>query len=372
VAEPDGVAVSTLSEDPTTLRRPPRRGRRGSYRGGGRGRSIGRRLLTLPFLLLGMTVLMFLISRFLPADPAVAFLGNNGADNQQAVDAFNAKYGLDRPLVEQYVIYLDRLVHGDLGTSISTGRPVTSELADAFPATLELAGAALLISLALGIPFGILAAARRWSIVDRITGGISLLGVSMPPFVLALLALQILYLRLGWVAGPGRLDPFLDPPPKVTGLMSVDALLAGQPDVALDVLHHLLLPALVLGFIHGAYFARVVRSTMGDALHSDFVRTARGKGLAAQVILLRHAFRFSLVPTLSLVGLTFGELFAGAITVETITGWPGVGRYMYNAATKLDFPAVMAGTLVIGVAYVVVNLIVDLLYGVADPRVKDS
>ncbi|MEV4620152.1 ABC transporter permease [Asanoa sp. NPDC049573] len=348
------------------LRRPLRRGRRGS----GRARSIGRRLVTLPFLLLGMTLLMFLISRFLPADPAVAFLGNNGADNQQAVDAFNAKYGLDKPLYEQYWIYLDRLLHGDLGTSISTGRPVSSELASAFPATIELAGAALLLSLLLGIPFGILAAARRRSVLDRLTGGVSMLGVSMPPFVLALVALQVLYLQLGWVAGPGRLDPFLDPPPTVTGLMTIDALLAGQPAVAGDVLHHLLLPALVLGLIHGAYFARVVRSTMIDTLGSDFVRTARGKGLAGPVIVVGHAFRVALVPTLSLIGLTFGELFAGAITVETITGWPGVGRYMYNAATKLDFPAVMAGTLVIGAAYVVVNLVVDILYGVADPRVE--
>jgi peptide/nickel transport system permease protein len=380
VTEPHAGAAPTLSDGPIDLGRPgrPRRarpdaGRPGRRRRrGGRGRSIGRRLLTLPPLLLGMTVLMFLISRFLPADPAVAFLGNNGADNQQAVDAFNDKYGLDRPLVEQYVIYMERLFHGDLGTSISTGRPVSSELADAFPATLELAGAALVLSLVLGVPFGILAAARRWTLTDRLTGGVSLLGVSMPPFVLALLALQVLYLQLGWVAGPGRLDPFLDPPPTVTGLMTIDAVLAGQPAVALDVLHHLLLPAIVLGFIHGAYFARVVRSTMVDALHSDFVRTARGKGLAGRIILGRHAFRFALIPTLSLVGLTFGELFAGAITVETITGWPGVGRYMYNATTKLDFPAVMAGTLVIGFAYVIVNLVVDLLYTVADPRVDAS
>ena len=315
---------------------------------------------------------MFLISRFLPADPAVAFLGNNGADNEQAVAAFRDKYGLDLPVTEQYLIYVGRLIRGDLGTSISTGRPVSSELAAAFPATLELAGVALLFSVVLGIPFGILAAIRRWTLWDRITGGISLLGVSTPPFVLALLALQVLYLRLGWVAGPGRLDPFLDPPPTVTGLMTVDALIAGDVAAAADVLHHLLLPALVLGFIHGAYFTRVVRSTTVDALRSDFVRTARGKGLPGRIIVVRHAFRFALVPTLSLVGLTFGELFAGAITVETITGWPGVGRYMYNAATKLDFPAVMAGTLVIGVAYVVVNLIVDLLYGVADPRIDIS
>lgn len=358
-APPDEAAADT--------RRPLRRGRRG-----GRRRSILRRLVTLPFLLLGMTLLMFLISRFLPADPAVAFLGNNGADNQQAVDAFNSKYGLDRPLWEQYWIYLDRLLHGDLGTSISTSRPVADELASAFPATLELAVAALLVSLVIGIPLGILAAARRASLFDRLTGGATLLGVSMPPFVLALLALQVLYLRLGWVAGPGRLDPFLDPPPTVTGLMTVDALLAGQPEVALDVLHHLVLPAVVLGIIHGAFFARVVRSTMVDALRGDFVRTARGKGLSGRVIVGRHAFRFALIPTLSLVGLTFGELFAGAITVETITGWPGVGRYMYNAATKLDFPAVMAGTLLIGIAYVLVNLVVDLLYGVADPRVEEA
>ena len=333
-------------------------------------RFILRRLVLVPFILFGMTVLTFSVSRFVPTDPVVAFLGARGSGNQAAYDNYRQKYGLDKSIPEQYLRYIGALLQGDFGESTSSHRPVTDELLQFFPATLELTIVALLIALLLGIPLGIFAAATRGSPPEQVVKGFTMLGISSPTFVVALIGLQVFYLALGWAAGSGKLDLLITTPPKVTGMVSVDSLLAGRLDAFVSVLHHMALPAGVLGVLGAAYFSRVVRSTMIEALDGEFIRTARGKGLASRIILFRHAFRYALIPTVSLAGLYFGDLFAGAITVETITGWPGVGRYMYNAAVKLDFPAVMGGTLVIGLAYIVTNLVVDLLYARIDPRVR--
>lgn len=333
-------------------------------------RYIGRRLLLVPLILFGMTLITFGVTRFVPTDPVVAFLGNRGADNLAAYQNYFQKYGLDRSIPEQYLLYVGNLLQGDLGQSTSSQRPVVDELAQFFPATIELAIVALLIAIALGVPLGILAAARRGRPADRAVKGFSLLGISSPAFVVALIAMQVFYLQLGWSAGPGRIGLFVDRPPTITGMMTLDSLLTLNWEAFWSAAHHIALPAIILGILNAAYFSRIVRATMLDALDADYLRTARGKGLAGRVILFRHAFRNAVIPTISLVGLAFGDLFAGAITVETITGWPGVGKYMYNAAVKLDFPAVMGGTLVIGLAYILINLVVDLLYARADPRIR--
>ena len=329
-----------------------------------------RRLLLVPLILFGMTVLTFSVTRFVPTDPVVAFLGSRGSNNQEAYDNYRRKYGLDKSIPEQYLRYVGAVLQGDFGESTSSHRPVTDELLQFFPATLELTIVSLLIALLLGIPIGIFGAATRGRVVEQIVKGFTMLGISSPTFVVALIGLQVFYLGLGWAAGSGKIDLLVTTPPKVTGMISVDSLLAGNVNAFLSVMHHMALPAGVLGVLGAAYFSRVVRSTMIEALDGEFIRTARGKGLASRIILFRHAFRYALIPTVSLAGLYFGDLFAGAITVETITGWPGVGRYMYNAAVKLDFPAVMGGTLVIGVAYIITNLVVDLLYARIDPRVR--
>lgn len=333
-------------------------------------RYVLRRLLLAPVILIGMTLVTFSVTRFVPTDPVVAFLGNRGADNPVAYENYRQKYGLDRSVPEQYALYITRVLEGDLGQSTSSQRPVIDELTQFFPATLELALLSLVVALLLGIPLGIFAAASRGRPAEQLVKAFSLLGISSPAFVVALISLQVFYLGLGWSAGPGRIGLFVDGPPTVTGMISVDSLLAGNWEALASALHHLALPVGVLGILNAAYFSRIVRSTMLQALDGDFIRTARGKGLAARIVLFRHAFRYAVIPTISLAGLAFGELFAGAITVETITGWPGVGRYMYNAAVKLDFPAVMGGTLVIGLAYIVINLVVDLLYARADPRIR--
>jgi len=316
-----------------------------------------------------MTLLTFSISRFVPTDPVVAFLGTKASGNEEAYQAYVKKYGLDKSPPEQYVIYLSNLAHGDLGNSITSQRPVVNDLAQFFPETLELTVAALFVALFLGIPLGVLGAARRGGFIDQVIKTFTMIGLSTPSFFAGLVALQVFYLALGWSAGPGKLDFLIEDPPRVTGMVIVDSVISGRWDAAISGLHHIALPAGILGILGAAFFARVTRQTMLDAMEADFVRTARGKGLLPATILFRHTFRFAILPTISLAGLYFGDLFSGAIVTETITGWPGVGRFMYQAAVKLDFPAVMGGTLVIGTAYLVVNLVVDVLYARADPRI---
>jgi peptide/nickel transport system permease protein len=333
-------------------------------------RYIVRRLLLLPLLLLGMTFVTFTITHVVPTDPVVAALGPHAALNPVAYNNEKRKLGLDEPVPVQYVRYIDQLVHGDLGTSNATEDSVATDLGNFFPATVELALAALIIALLIGIPTGIVAAAVRGSPFEHVIKGFALIGVSSPAFVLAFLAYQFFYLKLGWAGGPGAVGILVTPPPRITGMVTLDALLTGNMTAFTSSLQHLALPAIVLGLLGAAYFSRVVRQTMIEALESEAIRTAHGKGMTAKVVFFRHAFRLSLTPTLSVTGLYAGELFAGAITVEAITGWPGVGQYLYNAAVKLDFPAVMGGTLVIGIAYVAINLIVDVLYTRVDPRVR--
>ncbi|HEV2440385.1 MAG TPA: ABC transporter permease [bacterium] len=331
---------------------------------------IGRRLLLLPAMLVGITLLTFVISHAVPADPVAANLGDQAAANPVIVAAFRHQWGLDRPLPQQYLIYLWRLLHGDMGMSISTHQAVATDLGQDLPATVELAFAAMLISLAVGIPLGILAGVRRDTVVDQIARGSSLIGVSMPVFWLGLVALVVFYAWLGWAPSAGQLNPRLSRPPAATGFVVIDALLAGEGDVARDALSHLVLPALVLSAYSIGVITRMMRGSMLDVLGEDYVRTARAKGLPGLRVTLRHAARNALLPVITIVGLSFGGLLSGAVITETVFAWPGLGSYAFRSATSLDFPAIMGVGIVVASVYVFANLLVDIAYAVADPRIR--
>jgi peptide/nickel transport system permease protein len=333
-------------------------------------RYITRRVLLLPPMMVGITLLSFVLSHAVPADPISANLGEQAAANPAVVAAFRQRWGLDRPLPQQYVVYLVHLVRGDMGVSISTHQPVAIDLRQHLPATIELAVAAMLLSLTLGIPLGIISAVRRDSLIDQISRGGSLVGVSMPVFWLGLVALLIFYARLGWVPSPGQLSPRLPRPPFVTGFIILDALLAGQGDTARDAIAHLALPALVLGSYSVGVITRMMRGSMLDVLGEDYVRTARAKGLPRIIVTLRHAARNALLPVLTVVGLSFGGLLSGAVVTETVFAWPGLGSYAFRSATSLDFPAIMGVGVIVASVYVLVNLLVDIAYAMVDPRIR--
>lgn len=333
-------------------------------------RYITRRVLVLPLMLVGITLLSFVLSHAVPADPISANLGEQAAANPAAVAAFRQRWGLDRPLPQQYVVYLAHLARGDMGVSISTHQPVALDLRQHLPATIELAVAAMLLSLTLGIPLGIISAVRRDSVIDQISRGGSLVGVSMPVFWLGLVALLIFYARLGWVPSPGQLSPRLPRPPFVTGFIILDALLAGQGDTARDAIAHLALPALVLGSYSVGVITRMMRGSMLDVLGEDYVRTARAKGLPRVIVTLRHAARNALLPVLTVIGLSFGGLLSGAVVTESVFAWPGLGSYAFRSATSLDFPAIMGVGVIVASVYVLVNLLVDVAYAMVDPRIR--
>ncbi|HEX9246046.1 MAG TPA: ABC transporter permease [bacterium] len=333
---------------------------------------VGRRVLLLPLMLVGITVLSFVLSHAVPADPVAANLGDRAAANPEVVAAFRHRWGLDRPLPQQYVIYAWNLLHGDMGASISTHQPVLTDLRQHLPATIELAVAAMLLSLAVGIPLGIVSAARRDGLVDQAARTGSLVGVSMPVFWLGLMALVIFYARLGWAPSAGQLNPRLPTPPFVTGFVIIDALLAGQGSLVPDALAHLALPALVLSSYSIGVITRVMRGSMLEVLGEDYVRTARAKGLSRRIVTLRHAARNALLPVITVIGLGFGGLLSGAVVTETVFAWPGLGSYAFQSATSLDFPAIMGVGIVVASVYLLVNLLVDVAYAVVDPRLRMS
>ncbi|HLW61621.1 MAG TPA: ABC transporter permease [bacterium] len=333
-------------------------------------RYIIRRVLLLPPMLVGITLLSFVLSHAVPADPVSANLGEQAAANPEVVAAFRHRWGLDRPLPQQYAVYLGRLAQGDMGISISTHQPVTTDLRQHLPATIELAVAAMILSLLLGIPLGIASAVRRDTALDQISRGGSLVGVSVPVFWLGLVALLIFYARLGWVPSPGQLSPRLPRPPFVTGFIMLDAALAGRMDIARDALAHLALPALVLAAYSVGVITRMMRGSMLDVLGEDYVRTARAKGLSGRTVTLRHAARNALLPVLTVIGLSFGGLLSGAVVTESVFAWPGLGSYAFQSATSLDFPAIMGVGIVVASVYILVNLVVDLAYAAVDPRIR--
>lgn len=327
-----------------------------------------RRLMYLIPVLVGVTILVFVISHAIPGDPAKMIAGPKAS--REAVESIRKAHGLDRPLPIQYLHFLTGLVRGDLGISIRNHRPVTHDLRDFFPATLELTLASIAICLGVGIPLGILSAVRRNRLTDHLTRVFSVFGVSMPVFWLGLMLLLLFYRNLGWLPGSGRLDIGLSPPAHTTGLYLIDSLLAGRWDIFRNAAAHILLPAFCLSYVYLAIVTRIVRSSMIEVLGQDFITTARANGIAESVIVLKHAFKNSLIPTITITGLSFGELLGGAILTETIFGWPGMGKYVVDSVSYLDFPAIMGFTLVVALVYVSINLCVDVLYAFLNPRIR--
>jgi peptide/nickel transport system permease protein len=329
-----------------------------------------RRFVGVLAVMIGVSIITFAISHLVPADPVVAALGDHARDDQIA--AFRAEYGLDKPLVDQYIIYVRGLLQGNLGISIRTRRPVIDDLRDFFPATLELSLAALLVSILFGIPAGVVSSLARNRWPDNLVRVFSLLGGSLPIFWLGLILIGIFYTQLGWLPGGGRIDQFIDPPRTITGLYVVDSLLTGNWLALQSSVLHLILPAFTLGYYSTAVISRMMRSSMLEVLNQDYMRTARAKGLRERAVVVRHGLRNALIPTMTIVGVTFGSLLSGAVLTETIFSWPGLGRYATASAINLDFPAVMGVTLLAAIVYTFANLVVDLGYHLLDPRIQNG
>ncbi|HZS88834.1 MAG TPA: ABC transporter permease [Chloroflexota bacterium] len=328
---------------------------------------IVRRLILLIPVLIGVSLLTFLISRIIPADPARMIAGPHAGPAQ--VEAVRHAYGLDRPLWQQYTTYMGGLLHGDLGTSFHTQRPVRDDLGDFLPATLELTLAAMAFTIVVGILLGVLAATNRDGWIDNLTRLLSVTGVSMPVFWLGLMLQLLLYYRLGWLPAGGRLDTGLKPPPHLTGMYIVDGLVTGHWSLAANAAWHLILPALVLSVGSLAVVTRMMRASVLEVMGRDYIRTARAKGLARSRVVWRHALRNALLPTITVAGLQTGYLLSGAILVEAVFSWSGIGLYAAQSIISSDYNAIMSVTLVIAALFILVNLLVDLLYAVADPRI---
>ena len=327
------------------------------------------RLITAAGLALFATLVVFLIASLVPGDPILAVLGDLAASKPEIVAEYRARWGLDLPLWQQYLIFLQRLFQGDLGISISTGRPVLTDIAQYAPATVELGTIAFGLSLLIGIPLGIMAAIWRDSWVDHAARFISLVGVSSPVFWLAFIALTVFYGWLQIAPGPGRLDPIDFPPASMTGFFLIDTLLAGQWDTFKTALAHLVLPSLVLCAATLGLITRMTRASMLETLGQDYVRVAHAKGMKHRAVIISHALPNALIPVITLAGLAYANLLTGTIMTETIFSWPGLGRYTFRSALSLDLPAIMGMTLIFAIVYLIINLLVDLSYAIVDPRV---
>ncbi|MBK1658426.1 ABC transporter permease [Paracraurococcus ruber] len=332
-------------------------------------RYVAARLLTAAFMVLLATLAVFLIANSVPGDPVLSQLGDLAASNPATVAEYRQKWGLDLPIWDRYWIFLRGLLQGDLGSSIVSRRPVLADIRDYAPATIELASVAFLLSLLVGLPLGILAAVRRDSWIDNLARLVSLVGVSAPTFWLAFIMLAVFYGWLDWAPGPGQLDPVSFPPDRVTGLLLVDSLLAGDWETFQDAAAHLVLPSIVLASATLGLITRTTRAAMLEALSQDYVRVARAKGLRRRAIVLGHAAPNAMLPVVTLGGLAYANLLSGAVLTETVFSWPGLGRYTYQSAVALDFPAIMGITMIVAVVFVAVNILVDLSYALLDPRV---
>jgi peptide/nickel transport system permease protein len=321
---------------------------------------------------LGVTLISFVISHAVPADPIVSNLGQQASQRPEIVAAFKQRWGLDRPLYEQYFAFMGNLARGDLGTSINTRRPIMADVSQFLPATVELSTVAILFALVVGLPLGTFAALHRDGPIDHLARLVSLVGVSIPIFWLATVSLVIFYAALQIAVGPGRLGPQIQPPPTTTGFLTLDSLLAGDLTTFHSAVDHLMLPGIVLGSSVMGLITRVTRSSLLEVLGQDYVRTARAKGLVEHLVIGRHALRNALIPTVTVLGLAYGSLLSGAVMTETIFAWPGLGRYAYQSAISNDFPAIMGVTFVIALIYIIVNLLVDMTYALLDPQIRYS
>ncbi len=319
---------------------------------------------------LGITLLVFSLIHMIPGNAVEALSGERGMDPERYARLLQ-EFGLDRPLYVQYFDYLGHVLKGDLGTSITTHEPVFTEFLTLFPATLELGFCAMVLALLIGLPAGIIAALKRNTFLDYSVMGVSLTGYSMPIFWWALLLIMLFSVTLGWTPVSGRIGIVFDLPP-VTGFMLIDSLLSGQPGAFKSAVWHLILPSIALGTIPLAVIARMTRSAMLEVLREDYVRTARAKGLSRWRVVGIHALRNALIPVVTIIGLQVGTLLAGTILTETIFSWPGIGKWLVEAIHRRDYPVVQGGILLSATMIILVNLIVDVLYGVINPRIRHS
>ena len=331
-------------------------------------RTITTRLLSALPNLAGVVVITFLLTRAIPGDPAAYFAG--AAATQEAVEQVRKQLGLDRSLVEQFFRYVGDLAHGDLGLSLTTGQPVLTELMLRLPASLELVLLALTLACAVAVPLGVMAATRPGSWIDQLARLITTAGVSLPTFFTGLLLAYVFYFVLGWAPSPlGRLNPMFSPPATVTGLYLIDALVSGERGLWWACASQLVLPVLTMAIFVLAPIARMTRASMIAVLSADFVRTARASGLSRSTVLVRYALRNALLPVVTTLGMVFGFMIGSSVVVEKVFGWPGVGSYAIDALTASDYAPVQGFVLSMGVLFVLLNLLVDVLYVLIDPRV---
>lgn len=328
-----------------------------------------RRLAAAIPTLIGVVIVTFLLTRALPGDPAAYFAGP--AATQQAIEEIRARLGLDQPLPVQFLDYVQDLLRGDLGLSITTGQPVLHELATRLPASAELTLLGLLFAGSVGITLGVLAALKPNSWLDNLCRVVATLGVSLPTFFTGLLLIYVFYYLLGWAPAPlGRLDVFASPPPHVTGFYLIDSLLAGDAETFLSALAQIVLPAITLGIFAVAPIARITRGSMLAVMGSDFIRAARAHGLSGRTVVIAYALRNALLPVVTTLGMVFSFLLGANVLVEKVFAWPGIGSYAVEALIASDYAPVQGFVMTMGVLYVALNLMIDMLYQVIDPRVR--
>jgi ABC-type dipeptide/oligopeptide/nickel transport system permease component len=331
--------------------------------------TLAKRLTTVIPTLVGVVIVTFLLTRVLPGDPAVYFAGP--AATPQSIADIRKSLGLDKPLPEQFLRYVEDLAHGNLGNSLATGRPVMTELASRLPASAELTLFGLVISMVIAIPLGILAAVKQGSWIDHTCRVVATAGVSLPVFFTGLLLVYVFYFQFGWAPAPlGRLDVFYDAPAQVTGFYLIDSLIAGEPEIFMASFKQLILPGLTLAIFSLAPIARMTRASMLAVLSSDFVRTARASGLSSYTVVITYAFRNAMLPLITTLGMVFSFLLGANVLVEKVFAWPGIGSFAVEALIASDFAPVQGFVLTMAVMYVMLNLLIDILYGVVDPRVR--
>ncbi len=324
-------------------------------------------LASIAVTMLGLLLVTFVIGRVMPIDPVLSIVGESAT--KATYDAARASMGLDKPIVVQFLIYIWDVIHGDFGYSLLTARPVAEDIARVFPATLELATLGTMIGVLLGVPLGVVAAVRRGSWIDQIARIVALVGYSMPIFWLGMMGLLVFYGTLGWVAGPGRVGIFyVDIVPPVTGMILIDSILARNWEVLQNAISHIILPASLLGYYSMAYISRMTRSFMLEQLSSEYITTARVKGLPERTVIWRHAFGNIKVQLITVIALSYANLLEGSVLTEIIFSWPGIGSYITNALLSADMNAVLGGTVVVGLVFVLLNILSDLLYQFFDPR----
>ena len=336
-------------------------------------RQTGNTLVTLLVTFIGLLAVTFVISRVVPIDPVTSILGERATAQQ--IEDTRAKLGLDEPMWYQFAIYIGNTLQGDLGTSIRTREPVAEAVARVFPATLELATLATIIGVIVGVPAGVMAATKPGSLLDQTVRLVGLMGYSMPIFWLGLMGLLLFYGHLGWVGGPGRLDVTYQMQmdfelTQYTGMILVDTLLNGRPDMFANAFSHIILPAGLLAYISMAYISRMTRSFMMNELGQEYITTARVKGMPERRVIWVHALKNVMVPLITVIALSYAYLLEGAVLTETIFAWPGLGSYITDALLVADMPAVLGGTVVVGMAYIGLNMLSDLLYRLFDPRAR--